>query len=339
MKKTILFLAFSLLLVNLRIIAQENKAIHWMSFSEALEKNKKQPRKIIMDVYTDWCGWCKHMDRTTFADPGIAAYINANYYAVKFDAEGRDSIVYKGKTYENDGPSMRPGRKPTHPLAIEILGGQLSYPTLVYFDDSSNVIAPIGGYRSAVDIQPFLVYFAEDLYKYVNIQTFIDDFKKTYTDSLRSNVVNIKWLTMKEALEKNKQNPKKFLVFMQTDWCAPCKIQDDIHFNDSALAKYINENMYAVKLNATTKDSIVFNNYTYINENKGHPFHQLAVTLLNGKMKFPNMVFITEKLEIITAVPGYFELKTLEPLVKYFNTDVFKTKKWEDYLREYSVKK
>jgi len=309
--------------------------ITWISFQEALEKNKKEPRKMIMDVYTDWCGWCKHMDKTTFTDPNVIAYINANYYAVKFDAEGPDSIFYKGKAYKNDGVSPRPGRKPTHPLAIELLQGQMSYPNIVYFDDSSNVITSVAGYRGAKDLQPFLIYFAENLYKYVNLQDFITDFNKTFTDSLKSNTEAVKWLTMNDAIKKSQKEKKMMLVSLQTDWCPTCKIMDNITFNNPKLAEYINKSVYPVRFNAATTDTIEFNNYRFINENKQHPFHQLAVSMLNGKMKFPNFVFVNENHELVTSVPGYMTAEGMEPILKYFVSGQFKTVKWEDYVKTF----
>jgi thioredoxin-related protein len=310
--------------------------IQWISFKEALEKNKKEPKKIIMDINTEWCGWCKYMDRTTFTDPNIIAYINTNYYAVKFDAESFDTIEYKGKKYGPSQPYSGSGRKPSHNLAISLLQGQLSYPNIMYFDDSSNVITAIPGYKSAKDLQAFLLYFAENIYKYANIQPFLNDFNNTFTDSLKEKTEKVKWLTIKQALEKNKKEKRKIIISLQTDWCPTCKIMDNSTFNNAKLSEYINTKCYPVRLNATTKDTIEYNNYKFINENKEHPFNQFAVTLLNGKMRFPNFIFIDENLNIITSIPGYMTTDGIEPIIKFFVTDSFKTIKWEDYLKTFT---
>jgi len=310
--------------------------IQWLSFKEALEKNKKEPRKMIMDIYTEWCGWCKYMDKTTFTDPNIIAYINTNFYAVKFDAESFDTIEYKGKKYGPSQPYQGNGRKPSHNLAITLLQGQLSYPNLMYFDDSSNVITAIPGYKSAKDLQAFLIYFAENIYKYANIQPFLNDFNNTFTDSLKNKKENVKWLTINEALEKNKKEKRKFIISLQTEWCPTCKIMDNSTFNNPKLADYINTKCYPVRLDATTKDTIVFNNYKFINENKEHPFNQFAVTILNGKMRFPNFVFIDENLNLLSGIPGYMTTEGIEPIIKFFMTDSFKTTKWEDFLKTFT---
>ena len=57
--------------------------VRWVSFSEAVELSKKEPRKILIDIYTDWCGWCKKMDATTYGDGAVVEYINRHFYAVK----------------------------------------------------------------------------------------------------------------------------------------------------------------------------------------------------------------------------------------------------------------
>ena len=79
-----------------------NDKIHWISFDEAIKLNSGYPKKkILIDVYTDWCGWCKKMDAVTFSNPVIASYINEHYWAVKLNAEGYDTIIYNGVTYTN----------------------------------------------------------------------------------------------------------------------------------------------------------------------------------------------------------------------------------------------
>ena len=70
--------------------------VQWMTFEEAIEANKDNPRKIFVDIYTDWCGWCKKMDAQTFNHPDIASYMNDNYYNVKFNAEQKGEVVFNG---------------------------------------------------------------------------------------------------------------------------------------------------------------------------------------------------------------------------------------------------
>ena len=90
--------------------------INWVSFNEALELQKESPKKIIMDVYTNWCGPCKMLDRNTFQNTDVANFVNANYYAVKFNAEGNDKVAYAGQDFSNPNynPSLSKRRNSTH---------------------------------------------------------------------------------------------------------------------------------------------------------------------------------------------------------------------------------
>ncbi|MCB0756154.1 MAG: DUF255 domain-containing protein [Flavobacteriales bacterium] len=136
--------------------------IHWVTLEEADKLRQKEPRKILIDVYTDWCGWCKRMDATTFHDPKLVEYVNKNYYAVKLDAEQKEPISIGGKTYEYD-PNV--GRRGVHKIAEELLQGKMSYPTIVFLDEHMNMIQPLPGYRDAKEMQPILEYLATEAYK------------------------------------------------------------------------------------------------------------------------------------------------------------------------------
>ncbi|HRH66690.1 MAG TPA: DUF255 domain-containing protein [Bacteroidia bacterium] len=138
---------------------RKKDGINWMNFETALDKSSHEPKKIFIDVYTGWCGWCKRMDVTTFEDPTVVAYMNEHFYAVKLDAETKDTIVYKEKSYVYK-PEYR-----ANEIAAMLLNGQMSYPTSVYLDEKSNPIGPVAGYMTNEQLLPVMKYFAEDLYK------------------------------------------------------------------------------------------------------------------------------------------------------------------------------
>ena len=124
-----------------------------------MEKVKKEPKPIIMDFYTDWCGWCKRMMQTTYSNQGLADYINNYFYAVKFDAEGKDTIEFLGEKYF---PTSDQPRTP-HPLAVKLLNNKLMYPTTLFMNGYNkdknefkmNMIA--AGYLEEKKIEPILI--------------------------------------------------------------------------------------------------------------------------------------------------------------------------------------
>jgi len=155
--------------------AQQTK-VQWLSFEEAVSQNQQKPRKILVDVYTDWCGWCKKMKKQTFNHPQIAQYINENFYAVRFDAESSKKVRFKGKTFTRKNKS---GRKP-HELAAALLQGRMSYPSVAYLDEKNNLITAVPGYYSPKDIEPILKFFVSEAYKRESFK----DFKKDFQHSL-----------------------------------------------------------------------------------------------------------------------------------------------------------
>lgn len=331
--KTTLFIFFSFLSFNLA-----SQSINWMSLNEALEKNKTEPKKIIIDAYTEWCGWCKRMDATTFTDKTVAQLMNGSYYAVKFDAETADTIEYLGKQYTNSALETakaqgRQIRRATHDLAGVLMGRRISYPTLIVLDEQSKVIAPIPGYRQADEMQAILVYFAEDLHKSVSLQNFMDDFKNTFY-SQAPNKAAVNWTDINNKFNK-KNSDKKTLLFFYTDWCNTCKMMENITFTDSALIEYASEKIDIVKFNATSKEAVTYNGNSFSNDVSKHPYHDFAVNILNGQMQFPAMVFFAENNQPISPLKGYYEAQSLLPIIKFFNEDHYKTEKWEEFLKKY----
>jgi thioredoxin-related protein len=119
--------------------------INWVSLADAEKLSKKKKKKVMVDIYTDWCGWCKRLDATTYSDPKVVDYINQNFYAIKLNAESRDSIVYQGVTYKFNGK--------VNTIANQFMGGSSGYPTLTYLDESLKVVSVEPGY---VDAATFL---------------------------------------------------------------------------------------------------------------------------------------------------------------------------------------
>ena len=156
---------------SVSLIAQEK--INWMSWEEAVKKSEVESRKIFVDIYTDWCTWCKRMDKATFQDPAVAKYMNENYYAVKFDAEQKNTILFREREYKY----IKNGRRGYNQLAAELTQGRLSYPTIVFLDENINIIQPIPGFRAKKEFEMMMTFFAEDFFKNTPWQTYV----KSYT--------------------------------------------------------------------------------------------------------------------------------------------------------------
>lgn len=157
--------------------APKKAKINWMTFEEAVAQSEKNPKKIFIDVYTDWCGWCKKMDQSTFQDQAVADYMNENFYAVKFDAEQKEDITFLDQTFK----FVANGRRGYHELAYAILQGKMSYPTTVYMDEELKIAGIRPGFASKDDMDVLMHYFNENQHKHIPFQDFQRDFQKKKT--------------------------------------------------------------------------------------------------------------------------------------------------------------
>lgn len=165
---------FSALFVCTCLLAH-TQTVKWYSFQEAVELNKKSPRNILVDVYTDWCGWCKVMDKQTFSKADIAKILNKEFYAVKLNAETNDTIQFQGKTFVNE----KRGNRSPHNLAIALLQGKLSYPNIVFLNKDNQLLGAIPGFKKPKDMRAILDYISKELYKKnIDLGNYIDTFKE-----------------------------------------------------------------------------------------------------------------------------------------------------------------
>ncbi|MFN6039710.1 MAG: thioredoxin family protein [Bacteroidota bacterium] len=175
----------------------EKGPVNWISFGEAVEKCKKNPKMILIDIYTTWCGPCKMLSSNTFANEKIAKYLNENYYCVKFDAETRDTVKFSMPVYDtirdsfnkvkkivqkpyeyifvNQNPPGTP--RGTHQFTFSILqGNQIAYPSLVFISKEIQRVHVLQGYYPPQQFEPIMKYLGTDVWKTKSFE----DFKKTF---------------------------------------------------------------------------------------------------------------------------------------------------------------
>ena len=154
--------------------AQNNRSarIEWHSMQQA-DATRIGSRIYFVDFYTDWCGYCKKMDRETFSDPTVAAIMNKYYYPVKFNAESRGEVTWNGKTYR----AGQNGRSKVHEFAYATLGPRMGFPTFALFRSDGALLQSVPGYYSAKDFVVILWYFASgdcDKYPFDRYQQIFD---------------------------------------------------------------------------------------------------------------------------------------------------------------------
>lgn len=177
-------LVTALLLIALPGFAQSKKAapamktppkrIEWKTIGEVEQLMKSSPRKVYIDIYTDWCGWCKVMERKTFTNPSVIDYMNEHYYAIHLDAETADSLVFKNKTY-----GRLEGSK-TNALASSFMNNKLTYPTSVFFDEQFVNPQPVPGYLDVPTMETILTYIATNKHKSVPFEKYKEGYQASW---------------------------------------------------------------------------------------------------------------------------------------------------------------
>lgn len=312
--------------------------IKWMGIEEAMRKQDSMPKTVMIDMYTDWCGWCKKMDAETFSNPELAAYINANFYPVKFNAETNDTIMFPIKhTDEKTGekttelkPFINPqtGNRSPHLLAQMLLSGRMSYPTIVFIDFEGN-IAPVPGYQTIETLEPMLIYFAERINKYSAWDEYMQCFNAAFRPELDTTEAfngTIEWMDFNKAVEKMKTQPKKLLLYIYSEWNSSSKIMLGGSFKEKVIADYINKNYYATKIPYDIADTLKIAGKTFVNETKQVQYpHQLVLSLLHPDYRIPAFVIFDENATHPMFVQrGFSSYTTIEKLVTYLADDLQK---------------
>ncbi|MBR5255088.1 MAG: DUF255 domain-containing protein [Bacteroidales bacterium] len=174
---------FSLLFLTICLFGFSQEKINWVKINKIekeMAKKENVGKKYFVDCYTDWCGWCKKMDKDTFSDTLIAKLMNYYFVSAKFDAEQSEEVTINGKTYQNSKPNPNVKRKPTHQLAYYLLNNRLSYPSFSILDKDFNLITVVPGYYPVAEFEKVIVYIGENYMKDIPFETFAKEYQEKY---------------------------------------------------------------------------------------------------------------------------------------------------------------
>jgi thioredoxin-related protein len=151
-----------------------NDKIEWLKIDEATIKLKSNGKPVLIDLYTDWCYWCKVMDKKTYTNSKVIAYINEHFYSVKLNAETKESVTWKEKLYHYNSKYQ------INDFALFLSYGRASFPTTVIIPDDNSAPIPVAGFLEPKELEPILKYFGEGFYKKQNFNEYSANFKATW---------------------------------------------------------------------------------------------------------------------------------------------------------------
>jgi thioredoxin-related protein len=335
MAKISIFTFFLVFLFHSAFSQNENEGlVKWLDFKEAQEKNKTTQKPFIIDLYTDWCGWCKHMMRTTYSNPALANYINTNFYPVKFNAETKDTIEYNGKTYK---PISKEPKTP-HELTLKFLGNSLSYPSTMFVTNNFEYSLLTQGFLEDKKIEPILVFMVENGWRTGVFEEFNKHFNHTFNDTNFAKVaVNVYSVNELEQLQKKK--PRKVLVNFTSSFCNSCRVMEKTTFVDSSIANYINDNFYLVNFYTETSDTLIFKNEKHFKGAvNGFPFNSIALRLCANRFSLPALCLLDEALNPIDVLNFYQSPEHIKPILVFIAENSYKTKTFPEFMKSWSNK-
>lgn len=157
----------------------------------------------------------------------------------------------------------------------------------------------------------------------------------TYTELNDNSPIN--WITFDEAYKLCKKNPRPIMVDVYTKWCGPCKMMTAQTFNNPQIAKYINDNFYAVKFDAESKDSVKFDKYVFVSSDPTNPKapHQFAASILDNQLAYPSIVFLNNQIQRLDILKGFMPPQSFEPIITYYGSGDYQKVKWEEYQKSF----
>jgi len=314
----------------------DTSKVKWLSFDTALKKFKEKQKPILIFFDNPDADSCNYMLNKTFGNKEVSEYINILFYPIKINTYTKDSITFfDGTVYINSGKNGE-----YHDIVAKLGALEVGFPSMLLFTkDAKGTL--FNKFKDRDHIFPILIYYTEEVY---NSTTAYEDFEKyyfkTYPPGKKQIMtrVLVKWKSFDEVMELNKTMPKKILINLYDNYSMSSTMMRLKTYNNPKIAAYLKEKFYSINLNVKSEEEINFLNKKFINENLPHKYHQLAISLLSGKMKFPAFVIFDENLKYLDKMQKYMTPEEFEPLIHFIGDDAYKTQKWTEYLKKFKNK-
>lgn len=157
--RIVLILFVALLFAGLTLKIQDTKELKWYSFTEGLKIAEAEKKKVLIDVYTDWCEWCKKMDEEVYANSTVKKYIASKFILVKLNAESEKKHIFRGREYSE--------------MELSYIFGVEGFPTTIFIREDMQPITAVPGYFPADVFMKILTFIGDDYYMKMTFEDYL----------------------------------------------------------------------------------------------------------------------------------------------------------------------
>ena len=135
-------------------------ALNWLSYNEGLALTEKENKYVLINFYTDWCGYCKKMDKEAYSNEEVKSILNEHFVIVKVNAESENKVIENGEEITE--------------RELARLYQVSGYPTNWFLESNHSRIAPLPGYVTTEQFIPVLNYIGEGWYKTISFKEYME---------------------------------------------------------------------------------------------------------------------------------------------------------------------
>ncbi|MBN2664217.1 MAG: hypothetical protein JXR68_11255 [Bacteroidales bacterium] len=325
MKKILSITIF--IFVTFSLFSQDS-IVNWKSFEQVSLEFAQKQKPIIIYCFDQNDSASMNMFQTTFKNQEVTKYINVLFYPIKLNIRDKDTLTFfNGSKYSFNQTTGY------NSLAYQLLGDSISSPALVMFNKQAQGKA-FFGFKNRDSIFPILIYYNEEVFTSTEFKAWEEIYFEAYPPG-QSQIIsrlNIKWMTMEEMIEKQKNEPRKIFIDIYNNYNIGQTIMRLKVYNNPLVAHYINQNFYPVSLGYRSDEVFEIKGVTYQNEPQTG-YHEFAIAVLQANMRFPAFIVLDQEYNLLDRIQTFTNKDVFENIIHFYGDDAYKTTDFQSFIQ------
>lgn len=164
--------------------------VEWYAFDDGVTAAKSEGKHIMVDVYTDWCGWCKKLERETYADYAVRSILKESYVSVKLKGDSGKKLRVKGQSAQYGTQTLLQFVSTDEPSISEqnLTRGVLriaGFPTILFLSPDGRMITKLPGFHDARSFVNIINFIKDDMYEVMSYNDYLVSLQKAKDNKAR----------------------------------------------------------------------------------------------------------------------------------------------------------